>query len=153
MHAVGGSREQTCRPALVAGAAAVFVAQSVAYWLPALGLPRLDMALLNGNLIAPESTGVDFAWSIGALHTFGVGGFLGYVHQRWVRRWLPGGPVTAGLLWGVVVGLVSGLAVFPLLYGGGLFGSDWDPSMPVTVACWYLVWGGVLGLARGETPS
>ncbi len=147
MRASGTERDRSAgRRAWIAGATATFVAQSVAYWLPALGLPRLDMPLLNGNVIAPESTALAFSWSVGALHTLGVGALLGYAHERWVRTWLPGGPVGEGVLWGLVVGLVSGLAVFPLLYGGGLFGSDWSPSMPATLACWYLAWGGTLGL-------
>ena len=39
------------RALALAGLAATWVALSVGYWLPGIGLPRMDVALWNGNLL------------------------------------------------------------------------------------------------------
>lgn len=129
-------------PSIVAAASAL----TVGYWLPAMGLPRLDLALLNGNLLVPETTSAAFGWTVGLAHIFVVSALAAEIHRRWVDRRLPGGPATRGALWGLVLAMFSGLTLFPLLYGGGVFGLDWDAGFPVTLALWFLTWGAVLGL-------
>lgn len=131
------------------GTVATFVALTIGYWLPGIGLPRLDFPLLNGNLLVPDTTAVSFAWTVGLAQTLGIGVLLGLMYGEWARERLPGGPATKGAIWGLVVGCVAGFTVFPLLYGGGLFGSRWDTGTPMALVAWFLAWGATLGLADG----
>ncbi len=121
-----------------AGLVATFVALTVGYWLPGIGLLRLDFPALNGNLIVPASTASAGVWLIGAGQTFGIGTLLAVVYARWIRSRLPGRGPTRGLVWGALVGVVAGLTVFPLVYGGGVFGIAWEAQAPLAMALWFL---------------
>lgn len=136
-----------------AGLLATFVAASTGYWMPALGLPRLDFASLNGNLIAPESSGASFAWSVGLLETFALGVLASLVYGRYLRHRLPGSGPVRGLIWGAVVCAVVGLTAFPLLFGAGVFGLRWDGATPIALVLWHVVWGLSLGLADEATST
>jgi len=133
------------RRAGFAGLVATFVATTLGYWLPGLGLLRLDFPILNGNLIVPDTTAVSFAWLVGAAQTAGLGALLAGIYAGWLRDRLPGRPWLRGTIWGALLGVVSGLTVFPLLYGAGVFGLAWDPVAPVSLAVWYGSWGAALG--------
>lgn len=133
------------RSAATAGVIATFVSLTAGYWIPAVGLIRLDFASLNGNLLVPDTTAVSFAWTVGLVHTCALGAILAVVYSAWVRQRLPGSAWLRGAIWGAVVGVVSGLTIFPLLYGAGAFGLAWDPAAPIALAIWHLVWGLTLG--------
>lgn len=137
------------RPGVAPGVIATLAALTVGYWAPGLGLPRLDLPMLNGNLLVPEATSAAFGWTVGLAHTLVLGGFLGAVYRRMIRARLPGGPATRGALWGLVVGTFAGFTVFPLLYGAGIFGLQWGPGAPVTIVLWFLTWGATLGIVDG----
>jgi hypothetical protein len=114
--------------------------------MPALGLPRLDFASLNGNLIAPESSGASFAWLIGLADTFALGVVAAMVYGRFLRRLLPGTGPVRGAIWGLVLCAVVGLTAFPLLFGAGVFGLRWDATTPIALVIWHVAWGLTLGL-------
>jgi hypothetical protein len=139
---------QPVRALALAGLAATWVALTVGYWLPGLGLPRIDMALWNGNLLAPDITAVGLAWVVGALQTLGLGTLLGIVYGRLMRDRLPGPAPLRGAIWGAVLGIATGMVIMPLLYGAGLFGVRWDPLMPVSLAIWHLSWGITVGVTE-----
>ena len=140
------------RDAVRSGMVATFTATTAGYWLPGIGLPRLDFATLNGNLIVPESASASFSWSIGLLHMFGLGMLLAFLFSVYVERHLPGPGWIRGILWGLVLGIVASLTVLPLLlYGAGPLGLDWDRAMPLALAIWYLTWGGTLGLVSSRS--
>ena len=142
----GTPRHFDARGWSVAGLVATFAAVSAGYWMPALGLPRLDFASLNGNLVAPESSGAAFAWSVGLLDTFALGALGALLYGRFLRSRLPGsGPVRASL-WALVLCAIVGLTAFPLLFGAGVFGIRWDPATPIALVSWHLVWGVALGI-------
>ena len=132
----------------LAGLASTWVALSVGYWLPGIGLPRMDVALWNGNLLVPDITSVGLAWVVGAVQTLGLGTLFGIAYGRLMRDRLPGPPALRGAIWGCVIGILAGMVIMPLLYGAGMFGSRWDPTMPLAVAIWYLVWGISLGITE-----
>jgi hypothetical protein len=136
------------RALALAGLAATWVALTVGYWLPGVGLPRIDVALWNGNLLAPDTTDVGFAWILGALQTLGLGTLLGIVYGRVMRHRLPGGAAIRGAIWGSVVGIAAGMVIMPLLYGAGLFGVYWDPLMPFSLVVWHLTWGVTVGITE-----
>jgi len=140
-------RRGTTRTWALAGALATFAACSVGYWLPALALPRLDFAGMNGNLIVPEQSGVSFAWTVGLLDTFALGMIAAIVYGNFVRRHLPGSGPVRGLIWGLTLCSITGLTAFPLLFGGGVFGLRWDPATPIALILCHVVWGVTLGLS------
>lgn len=140
------SPQKTRRSWPLVGASATFVANSVGYWLPGLGLPRLDFATLNGNLMVPELAAASFSWAVGALQTYALGALMAVVYGRYVRARLPGNGAVRGMLWGAVLMLFSGLTAFPLLFGAGFFGMTWHAAMPASLLLWHLTWGLTLGL-------
>ncbi len=132
----------------LAGLASTWVALSVGYWLPGIGLPQMDVALWNGQLLVPDITSVGLAWVVGALQTLGLGTLFGIAYGRLMRDRLPGPPALRGAIWGAVIAIPAGMVIMPLLYGAGIFGSRWDPAMPLAVAIWYLVWGVSVGITE-----
>ena len=135
------------KSAVWSGLLATFVAFAAGYWFPAIGLPALDLATLNGALMVSQEASVSFAWSVGALQLYAGGVVMALLYAFWVQMNLPGPGWLRGMIWGGVLAVVVGLTVFPLLYGGGLFGIDWDGRTAVAVIAWHLIWGGVLGVA------
>jgi hypothetical protein len=136
------------RTLALAGLVATWVALTVGYWLPAIGLPRMDIALLNGNLLVPESSSVGLAWTVGAIQTLGLGVLLGIAYGRVMRHRLPGPPAMRGAIWGCVIGIGVGMVLMPLLYGAGIFGVRWAPTMPLAIALWHLAWGTAVGITE-----
>ena len=135
------------RAAVWGGLLATFVAVVAGTWLPGLSLPRVDLASLNGDFLVPEEASVSFAWSVGLLQLFAGGVVMALLYALYIQALLPGPGWARGMTWGGVLCLVSGLTLFPLIYGGGVFGSNWDSAYPLALAVWYLLWGTVLGIA------
>ncbi len=140
--------QQPVRALALAGLAASWVAMSVGYWLPGLGLPRMDVAMWNGNLLVPDTTSVGLAWTVGAIQGLGFGALLGIVYGRVARPRLPGPAALRGIIWGSALAVVFGMVLMPLLYGAGIFGVRWSSAMPVTVAVWHLAYGATLGVCE-----
>ncbi len=139
------------RAAVWGGLLATFVAVVAGTWFPSLNLPRIDLATLNGSILAPEGASVSFAWTVGLLQMFGSGVVMALLYALYIQALLPGPGWARGMIWGGVLCLVSGLTLFPLIYGGGVFGSEWDSVFPLALAVWHLLWGTVLGIAY-HTP-
>jgi hypothetical protein len=135
------------RAAVWGGLLATFVAVVAGTWFPSLSLPRVDLATLNGNILAPEGASLSFAWTVGLLQLFAGGVVMALLYAFFIQALLPGPGWSRGMIWGGVLCLVSGLTLFPLIYGGGVFGSEWDSAYPLALAVWYLLWGAVLGVA------
>lgn len=139
------------RAAVWGGLLATFVAVVAGTWFPSLGLPRVNLVTLNGNILAPEGSSVSFAWTVGLLQLFAGGVVVALLYALYIQAILPGPGWARGMIWGGVLCLVSGLTLFPLIYGGGVFGSGWDSAYPLSLVAWYLLWGTVLGIAY-HTP-
>jgi hypothetical protein len=135
------------RAAVWAGLLATFVAVVAGAWFPGLSLPRVDMASLNGDFLAPEGASASFAWTVGLLQLFAGGVVVALLYALYIQALLPGPGWFRGMLWGAVLCLVSGLTLFPLIYGGGVFGAEWDSVYPLALTVWYLLWGAVVGIA------
>lgn len=110
---------------------------------PSVGLPKIAMGQVLGTWLglasARSATGPAFGW---VLH-FLVGMMLGLVYAGVFDRKLPGGPLTRGLLYGVLVFLVA-QSVFMPLVGGGFF-SRGDAELLTGSLLGHLVYGGVTG--------
>ena len=139
------------RAAVWAGLLATFVAFVAGTWFPGLSLPRIDLASLNGDFLAPQGASAAFTWTAGLLQLFAGGVVMALLYARYIQAILPGPGWARGMIWGGVLCLVSGLTLFPLIYGGGVFGGTWHSVYPLALAVWYLLWGAVLGSAY-HTP-
>ena len=135
------------RAAVWAGLLATYVAMVAGTWFPGLSLPRVDLASLNGNILAPEGASASFAWTVGLMQLGAGGVVMALLYAFYIQALLPGPGWARGMIWGGVLCLVSGLTLFPLIYGGGVFGSGWASGYPLALAVWYLLWGAVLGIA------
>lgn len=135
------------RAALGSSLLATFVALVAGYWLPAFQLPLVDLASWSGQLLVPSDASAAFLWTVGSLQLFGGGAVMALLYAYYVEMHLPGPGWMRGAIWGVVLSLAVGMAVVPLLHGGGIFGSGWDGRMPVSLIVWHVLWGIVLGIA------
>ena len=141
MHAGG------IKAAIGSGLLATFVATASGYWFPAFGLPQLDLIGLNGAIVVPGEASLGFLWVVGFVQLFGGGIVMAILYGFYVQMYLPGPGWLRGMIWGGALGIVVGLTVTPLLYGGGIFGSDWDGRTAVALMLWHLLWGCILGIA------
>jgi len=135
------------RAALGSSLLATFVALIAGYWFPAVQLPLVDLPTWSGQLLVPSDAPASFLWTVGILQVFGGGAVMALLYAFYVEMHLPGAGWVRGAVWGVVLSLAVGLAQVPLLLGGGVFGSQWDGRMPVSLIVWHLLWGIVLGIA------
>jgi len=110
---------------------------------PSVGLPKIAMGQVLSTWLgltsAHSATGPALGW---VLH-FLIGMLLGLVYAGVFDRKLPGGPLTRGLLYGVLVFLVA-QSVFMPLVGGGFF-SRGDAQLLAGSLFGHLVYGGVTG--------
>ena len=132
--------------AVVVSFIATFIAAIYGYWEVALGLPRIDFALLLGMRLTPEGVSREFAYAFGILQLFIDGAILGLFFVRVMRGILPGGDVVKGLSYGIIVWVGSSLIVSPL-FGAGLFWVRWGVATLSGVFIWHLIWGLTLGIA------
>lgn len=149
----GDGNPPRLRAALGSSLLATFVALVAGYWLPALRLPLVDLASWNGQLLVPSDASASFLWTVGTLELFGGGAVMALLYAYYVEIHLPGSGWTRGAIWGVVLSLGVGLTLVPLLYGGGIFGNEWDGRMPLALIVWHLLWGIVLGIAYHKDPD
>jgi hypothetical protein len=136
------------------------------YVFPAIGLPELPWPLFNGDLAAPATTlneSGEFVW--GTSDQFFVGQSLHFINGivfailygvlvRPLIGWTKtvGGNIRMGLLYGVVMTIISAGLLVPYAYvpdqGYGLFvfyGPDgW--KLPAGILLWHLIYGLFLGL-------
>ncbi len=157
-HPVGG--------ALLAGLLATHVTTMIGYYLVGIGLPGLPWADFNGVFLSTPSekfgTGMSF-FSGFTLHT--VDGLMfALLYAAMIRSRIPianttMGGIAKGIIWGLVLGLISIGFLIPYVYvrksGYGLFSfysaDAW--KLPVAVLLWHTIWGGLLGQMYNPTPT
>ena len=131
--------------ALVVGFIATFVATIYGYWEVAVGLPKLDFAMVLGLDLAPEEASREFAYALGMVQHFIDGMLLGLIFVRIFVRFLPGHYVIKGLVFGIIAWVGSSLVASPI-HGAGLFWIRWRVPALVGVFVWHIVWGITLGV-------
>lgn len=138
--------------ALVAGFAAIHIADMIGYWLPGIGLPKLDFADFNGSLLMPTAP-TSPQWFEGQFfHTFnGLVFALGYallVFPLMGKTLTTARNVGRGVAMGMVLATLSCLwwipSQFPALHAGFMSHNlGWD--MVLAVYVWHLAWSLALG--------
>ncbi len=164
-HPVGG--------ALLAGLLATHITTMIGYYLVGIGLPGLAWADFNGFFLATplEQFGSSGSFFTGfTLHT--VDGLMfALLYAAMIRSRIPipnttVGGIAKGIIWGLVLGLISIGFLIPYVYlrkdspttfGGGLglfsFEGPDEWKLPVAVLLWHTIWGGLLGQMYNPSPS
>ena len=157
LHPVAG-------PAL-AGFIATHIATMIGYYLVGIGLPELPWADFNGFFLSTHAEAISSFGSFFSgymLHTFD-GVVFAILFAALVRSKIPLpnttiGGIAKGVVWGLVLGLVSIGFLIPYVYlrknhpsgfGGGLkpfsFGGPNGWKLPFAVLLWHGIWGAILG--------
>lgn len=142
--------------ALLAGLVATHMATIVGYFLPGVGLPKLDWNIVNGAVYTPGAS---------RLAQFVSGGFFHYVdgivftlvfvvavHPRLPWRDSAAGNLAKALVFGTALALVSVMFMTPRVYGpalgadAGFFSLHFGWKFVVSVFVWHLVYAVHLGL-------
>ena len=137
---------------LVAGFAALHIADMIGYWLPGIGLPKLDFAYFNGSLLLPKA-GATPQWVEGHIfHTFnGMVFALGYalvVFPLLGKTLTTARNVARGIAMGMALATLSCLwwipALFPAL-NAGFMAHNLGWQLVLAVYLWHLAWSLALG--------
>jgi uncharacterized membrane protein YagU involved in acid resistance len=139
------------RRAAVAGLVATAV--MTALWLvePKLGLPRLAVGNILSSLLAVVTAYASVGPVVGWAIHLAIGITLSLVYAAALVKFLPGPPITRGLLYGVLIFILAQLVFMPLV-GAGVF-SRGDPPMLIGSLLGHLVYGGLVGVIYGGQDS
>jgi hypothetical protein len=150
---------------VVAGFIATHIATMVGYYLVGIGLPELRWADFNGFFLGTIAEPIgSFGSFFGGymLHTFD-GIVFAVLFAVLVRSKIPlpntsMGGILKGVIWGLVLGLISIGFLIPYVYlrvsspskfGGGLkpfsFGGPAGWKLPFAVLLWHAIYGAILG--------
>lgn len=137
---------------LVAGFAALHIADMIGYWLPGIGLPKLDFAYFNGSILMPTAAATPQWFEGHIFHTLnGIVFALGYalvVFPLLGKTLTTARNVARGVAMGMVLATLSCLwwipTQFPDLHPGFMSHNlGWNLVLGVYV--WHLAWSLALG--------
>src|SRR6476620_12754210 len=126
-----------------AGLIATVVMTALLLVEPSVGLPKIAMGQVLSTSLGFASAHLASGPALGWLLHFLIGISLALIYAGYFERRLPGGPLTRGLLYGVLVFTVAQLGFMPLV-GGGVF-SRGDPELLAGSLLAHLVYGGLTG--------
>lgn len=137
---------------LVAGVAALHIADMIGYWLPGIGLPKLDFAYFNGTLLMPDAAATPQWFEGHIFHTLnGMVFALGYalvIFPLLGKTLTTARNVGRGIAMGMALATLSCLwwipYQFPDLHAGFMsLDLGWDVVLGVYL--WHLAWSLTLG--------
>jgi uncharacterized membrane protein YagU involved in acid resistance len=114
---------------------------------PMMGL-NMDIAAMLGSLLGGS-------WTAGmVLHFINGSIIFPLIYALVLYRFLPGGPIGKGVIWGVVLWLLAQTIVMPMM-GGGFFSARMGGMMAVFGSLMgHLFYGGLLGgIAGAPRPA
>lgn len=146
--------------AILAGVLATHITSLIGYWLPSIGLPRLDWNTTNGAILVPKSSAMTQFVVGGVYHTM-TGIFFALVFALLIHPLLPGAGtarnnIIRGLAFGTLLAFVSTLWMIPQVYfpsahaGFMSFNLGWKLVLAVFV--WHWVYGLHLGAFYNPEP-
>jgi hypothetical protein len=137
---------------LVAGFAALHIANMIGYWMPGIGLPKLDFAYFNGAILMPNAAATP-QWFEGQLfHAFnGIVFALGYalvIFPRLGKTLTTARNVGRGVAMGMVLATMSCLWWIPTQHpelNPGFMSHNLGWELVLAVYVWHLAWSLALG--------
>ncbi len=138
--------------AILAGFIATLAMTMVMYVAPMMGMPKMDIAAMLGSMMskqmpAPMSGG----WLMGMMMHF-VNGTIIFplIYAYLLYPLLPGSPLLKGVVWGLILWLLSQMMVMPMM-GMGVFSSNAPQAMMNVVGSLmgHIIYGAILGAMAG----
>ncbi len=113
---------------------------------PMMGLPKMDIAAMLGQMLG--------GWSMGmAMHFINGVVIFPLLYAFAIFGRLPGAPVLKGISLGVALWLVAGLMVMPMM-GAGLFGTANGGVMSALASLMgHVIYGALLGSIAGAAET
>lgn len=131
---------------IIGGIVATYVLLAMAAWSHRLGLPRLDFAKAMAGLTYGQSfEGRDPPYWAGAAVVYMNGILFALVYSTAVAQYLPGPPVVRGIIWGIVLYLVSCSFFVPVYLREGFFLAHVHRNAWITSGMVHGLWGIVVG--------
>jgi len=137
---------------LVAGFAALHIADMIGYWLPGIGLPKLDFAFFNGTLLLPNAAATPQWFEGHIFHTFnGMVFALGYalvIFPLLGKTLTTGRNIGRGLAMGMVLATLSCLWWIPYNFpdlNAGFMSLNLGWELVLGIYLWHLAWSLALG--------
>lgn len=142
--------------AVGAGLAGTLVMTVVTMVAPKMGMPKMDIAMMLGSILAgaPPTPG-SFAWIAGLLMHLMIGTVVLSTGYALTNNHLPtSSPLVKGLIYGVIVWLIAQVMVMPMM-GAGLFSSHMPQGAKMAIGSLmgHLIYGAVLGSVYGSERS
>jgi hypothetical protein len=136
-----------CSITILAGIMATYGLLIMALWAHRLGLPRLDFARAMTNFTYGASFDDDGQgpyWA-GQVLIYMNGVFFALLYATVIAQYLPGTPMVKGVIWGVLLWVVSGLFFVPLFLREGFFLSHIDSKAWMSSLMVHGVYGLIIG--------
>lgn len=134
--------------AIAGGFVGTVAITAVMYWVAPLliGMP-MDIAKMLGDFLG-------IGWNAGMVVHFINGSIIFPLIYAFVLYGiLPGGPVTKGIVWGVILWAIAQTVVMPMV-GAGFFSANAGGAMAVVGSLLgHLIYGGTLGAVAGGTQT
>ncbi len=113
---------------------------------PMMGLPKMDIAAMMGNVLG--------GWWMGmAMHILNGTVIFPLIYAYLLFGKLAGKPYMKGILWGVSLWVLAELVVMPMM-GAGLFGLRMNEIMPAFGSLLgHVIYGALLGAIAGHGRS
>lgn len=133
--------------ACLAGAVGTAAMTTLMLALPHVGLPRMAIGEMLGSAsaltIGYTAIGATVGWIIHGV----VGVVLAVLYARFIIHFLPGSPLTRGLVFGVILFCIAQIVFMPVVGAG--FISRGDFPMLLGSLLGHLVYGGLVGTVYG----
>jgi len=143
------------RRAILAGFIATLVMTMIMYVAPMMGMPKMDVAAMLGGMLGqtmPEP--MSGLWLVGMILHFVNGSVifpLIFAFLLYAR--VPGAAWRKGIIWGLILWLLSQAVVMPMM-GAGFFSSHAPQPMMTVVGSLmgHIIYGAILGGVFGAEP-
>lgn len=110
---------------------------------PMMGLPKMDIAALLGQVLGGWTPGMIMHLANGVV-------IFPLIYAYLLFSRLPGGPPAKGIAWGMILWLMAQLIVMPMM-GAGIFGLKMGGIIAVFASlAGHLVYGVILGWIAGN---
>lgn len=142
--------------AILAGFIATLAMTMVMYVAPMMGMPKMDLAAMLGSMMSKQMPApMSGAWLMGMMMHF-VNGTIIFplIYAYLLYPILPGAAWLKGVLWALVLWLISQVMVMPMM-GMGVFSANAPQAMMTVMGSLmgHVIYGAVLGAIAGPSAA